>query len=60
MVKGTQYFGNPAYLHLSNAQLIVEFPDKTQDPRSVPVEDVGMVVIEHPQVPPSVQQGLQA
>lgn len=50
MVKRTLYFGNPAYLRLSNAQLIVEFPDKTQEAKSVPVEDVGMVVIEHPQV----------
>lgn len=51
MIKRTLYFGNPAYLRLQQLQLVVEYPEETkQAPRTVPVEDIGIIVIDHPQV----------
>src|ERR1700741_1072392 len=51
MIKRTLYFGNPAYLRLKDKQLsiesIVEGETKTA---SVPVEDIGIIVIDNPQV----------
>jgi CRISP-associated protein Cas1 len=57
MIKRTIYFGNPAYLHLQNSQLIVRIPDtENEDDRSdkvvasIPVEDIGVIVLDHRQV----------
>lgn len=69
MIKRTLYFGNPAYLHLRQLQLVVEYPEQTatartpplqmekgaggeapQKSRTVPIEDIGIIVIDHPQV----------
>lgn len=51
MIKRTLYFGNPAYLSLSGRQLIVRRPADGSDGEevvgSIPVEDIGMVVIDH-------------
>lgn len=51
MIKRTLYFGNPAYLCLKDKQLsidtVVDGVDKTV---TVPVEDIGMMVIDHPQI----------
>jgi CRISPR-associated protein Cas1 len=46
MIKKTLFFENPCYLSKKNSQLIVEFPDKEKEPRSVPIEDIGMIIIE--------------
>ena len=50
MIKKTLYFGNPAYLYIKEAQLCVDYPDKTLQTRSIPVEDVGIVIIDHQQI----------
>jgi len=50
MIKRTIYIGNPAYLQLKNAQLQVEYPDDVQETKSVPVEDIGMLVLDHQQI----------
>ena len=55
MIKRTLYFGNPAYLSLSNAQLVVTFPsDEGYAAKSgnntVPVEDIGLVVLDSKQI----------
>lgn len=57
MVKRTLYFGNPAYLSLSNRQLVVEKPSDGDLPfgdaplrRTIPIEDIGVVVIDNRQV----------
>lgn len=61
MIKRTLYFGNPAYLNLSNAQLIVRLPEvekneslpfdfKKDAVASIPVEDIGVVVLDHKQI----------
>ncbi len=51
MIKRTLYFGNPAYLRMKDQQLVVELPaDVTKQNASVPIEDIGLVVLEHPQI----------
>ncbi len=55
MIKRTLYFGNPAYLSLRNAQLVIHLPDgngmedRTGN-NTIPVEDIGMVVLDHKQI----------
>lgn len=50
MIKRTLFFGNPAYLSTKNEQLVVNFPEEEKPEASVPIEDVGFVVLEHPQI----------
>ncbi|WP_297931626.1 type II CRISPR-associated endonuclease Cas1 [uncultured Coprobacter sp.] len=61
MIKKTLYFGNPAYLSLRNAQLIIKLPEvvdndtlpeyfKQVSEVSKPVEDIGVVVLDHKQI----------
>ena len=49
MIKRTLYFGNPAYLKAKDEQLIIEYPDDTES-KSVPIEDIGVVVLDSPQI----------
>src|SRR6185312_11876299 len=49
MIKRTLYFGNPAYLKTKNEQLLIDL-DKTDDPKSVPIEDIGLVILDHQQI----------
>jgi len=46
MIKKTLYFGNDAYLHTKDDQLVVEFSDKSKPVARVPVEDVGVVILD--------------
>lgn len=48
MIKRTLYFGNPAYLKTSNQQLLVTQKDDLV--ASIPIEDIGVVVLDHPQI----------
>ncbi len=48
MIKRTLLFANPAKLSIRNRQLWIERQD--EKPRSVPVEDMGILVIEHQQI----------
>jgi CRISPR-associated protein Cas1 len=50
MIKRTLFFGNPAYLSTKNEQLMVNFPDNTQKEATIPIEDLGYIVLEHPQI----------
>ena len=50
MIKRTLFFGNPAYLSTKNEQLVINFPDKEREERKVPIEDLGYVVLENPQI----------
>lgn len=50
MLKRTLFFGNPAYLSTKNEQLVVTFPDKEQETRTVPIEDIAVVVMENQQI----------
>ena len=55
MIKRTLYFGNPAYLNLKDKQMLVTFPNDlghaaASGNNSIPVEDVGMVVLDSKQI----------
>jgi len=67
MIKRTLYFGNPAYLHLENSQLVVRLPEvernddlsisfKKESTAKIPIEDIGVVILDHQQV--TITQGL--
>lgn len=66
MIKRTLYFGNPAYLSLQNEQLVIKMPEVENAPvpdkfkqdavRTVPVEDIGIVVLDNRRI--TVTQGL--
>ncbi|MBI5219742.1 MAG: type II CRISPR-associated endonuclease Cas1 [Bacteroidia bacterium] len=69
MIKRTLYFGNPAYLHLNNKQLMIRLPEvekneslplsfKKEATTSIPVEDIGVVILDDKQV--TITQGLLA
>lgn len=58
MIKRTLFFSNPAYLSLSNAQLVIKLPEveacrtfssemKQEFTRTIPIEDIGMIVIDN-------------
>ncbi len=46
MIKRTLYFGNDAYLHTKDEQLIVDFTDKEKLSAKVPIEDIGVVILD--------------
>lgn len=61
MIKKTLYFGNPAYLSLRNAQLVIKLPEvennatlpemmKCQSEVTKPIEDLGVVVLDNKQI----------
>jgi CRISPR-associated protein Cas1 len=50
MIKRTLFFGNPAYLSTKNEQLVVSFPDDSKKEATIPIEDLGYVVLEDPQI----------
>ena len=50
MIKRTLMFSNPAYLSHKNRQLVISFPDKEKEDRTVPIEDIGVVVLENQQI----------
>ena len=61
MIKRTLYFGNPAYLSLRNAQLVVHLPEvqkndelpdsfKREAQTTIPVEDIGVILLDNKQI----------
>lgn len=61
MIKRTLYFGNPAYLSVANAQLVIKLPEteinfkekyqgSNPNTKTIPIEDIGLVVIDHRQI----------
>lgn len=61
MIKKTLYFGNPVYLSLRNAQLVIKLPEvvktgslpdsfKEQSEVTKPIEDIGIVVLDNKQI----------
>ena len=61
MIKKTLYFGNPAYLSLKNAQLVIKLPEvekndtlpesfKVQTQVTKPIEDIGVVVLDNQRI----------
>lgn len=53
MIKRTLCFSNPAYLSLRNAQLVIRIEKQSDSPErqtTVPIEDIGIVVLDHQQI----------
>ena len=57
MIKRTLYFGSPAYLKTNTEQKVIEMHDSGET-KSVPIEDIGLLILDHPQI--TVTQGLMA
>lgn len=67
MIKRTLYFGNPAYLSMTNSQMVLRLPEveandsvcevvKKKNVRTFPIEDLGIVVLDHKRI--TITQGL--
>ena len=50
MIKRTLFFGNPAWLSTKNEQLVAKFPEGDKKEAVVPIEDLGYLVLENPQI----------
>lgn len=50
MIKRTLFFSNPVYLSTKNEQLVVAYPEKAQETKTVAIEDIGIIVVEHQQI----------
>ncbi|GAB4451139.1 MAG: type II CRISPR-associated endonuclease Cas1 [Bacteroidia bacterium] len=50
MLKQTIYFGNPAHLRLENKQLKITIKSEPPQEKSLPIEDIGVIIIDHPQI----------
>ncbi|HQY19035.1 MAG TPA: type II CRISPR-associated endonuclease Cas1 [Ferruginibacter sp.] len=50
MIKRTLYFGNPAYLKTENEQLVVQLQNEVAQPKSIPIEDIGILILDHRQI----------
>jgi CRISPR-associated protein Cas1 len=58
VIKKTLYFANPAYLKTRDEQLVIQIINESDDEKSVPIEDIGLLIIDHPQI--TITQGLLA
>lgn len=59
MVKRTLYFESSCRLSLRLLQLVVEFTDREQECTTVPIEDIGIIIIDNPMIiitPPLIEQ----
>ncbi|MFE3849332.1 type II CRISPR-associated endonuclease Cas1 [Flavobacterium sp. LB3P45] len=50
MIKRTLFFGNPAYLSTKNEQIVISYPYKEQETKTVAIEDIGVIVLENQQI----------
>ena len=50
MIKRTLFFGNPVYLSTRNEQLVAHFPKEEKKEVTAPIEDLGYIVLEDPQI----------
>jgi CRISPR-associated protein Cas1 len=55
MIKRTLFFGSPAYLKTKDEQLVFESTE-TGETKSTPIEDIGIVILDHQQI--TVSQAL--
>ena len=58
MIKKTLHFSQAYYLHARNNQLVAKPAEENAPERTVPIEDIGVVVLEHPQI--TISHGLLA
>lgn len=50
MIKRTLHFSNPAHLSVKMDQLLIELKNDERTTRVIPIEDIGLVILEHPQI----------
>lgn len=50
MIKRTLYFGNPCSLQQRDLQLVITYPEEGKDVVNVPIEDIGLMVLDNPQI----------
>lgn len=50
MIKRTILISNPAYLAKQNSQLKVSYPNETTEGKSVPIEDIGILILDNSQI----------
>ena len=51
MIKRTLYFGNPCSLRKKDLQLQITYPaEEIKNDGSIPIEDVGLVILDNPQI----------
>lgn len=50
MIKRTLFFSQPAYLSMQNKQLFIRLMDEDRQEKRVPIEDIGYLILEHPQI----------
>ena len=55
MLKRTIYIGNPSYLKTKLNQLIIQCPETKKQKGSVPIEDMALLLLDHPQITLSAQ-----
>jgi CRISPR-associated protein Cas1 len=58
MIKKTLYFGNPVYLKTANDQLVLETWEEPKQVKSIPIEDIGIVMLDNQQI--TITQALMA
>lgn len=58
MIKRIIYFGTNSYIHTRKEQLLAEFTETNKPDASVPIEDIGVVILDAPQM--TVSRGLLA
>lgn len=55
MLKRTIYIGNPSYLKTKLNQLIIQCPKTKEQKGSTPIEDMALLLLDHPQITLSTQ-----
>ncbi len=50
MLKRTIYIGNSAYLKVKNRQLVIVNPENREIKGTVPIEDMALLMLDHPQI----------
>lgn len=50
MLKRALFFTQPFVLSLRNCQMVVHTREMPQEKRTIPIEDIGYVILEHPQI----------
>ncbi len=55
MLKRTIYIGNPSYLKTKLNQLIIQCPQTKEQKGSIPIEDMALLLLDHPQITLSTQ-----